>query len=243
VLQCTENEPIVCKDLVRVPLTTDGINKFAHQFHTEEGFYLGDGIAFKLELDNNTIQRRSTRLYDELRNVVPISGRKDLFRWDFFTLQLSNDSVKQLKGRTTGEASEIDLKIIEDDSVVVKTFGEAIKHFGFQTFVKDTKFADLVRQWKEALPKKPAVWVNELKTEMWRAIRNRPSKPGLVFMQSARSNTDWRLCPIVNHARVLPDQRMEFDIYLYNFPEQRLGIAPAQGSADLQKVEQEVESS
>ena len=215
VFQCTDDRPKPFQDQVRVRITKEDILRFATQFHKDKDFVPGDP-AWDPEIDEGTLRERSDRLYDSLFTRVPAGKLEELSRWDALTLELAPKFVAQVKKIKDAHGAR---NILEKNLVVSREYGQPARHFGFNTFTLNPTFANCVDRWREMTGKNAAdEWIDGLCAEIWRAINNIPSEPTWEYLRSAVPGADWWLYPVLNHARVLRDKTMEFDLYLYQGP-------------------------
>jgi hypothetical protein len=212
VFQFTEDIPKVFQHLVRIKITKDDILKFATQFHKEEKFF-PNAPAFRPDITAELLQDRAERLYDALKAVMPPVGHKVEYRWDFLRLALYPENVLKIEKEKNEEKAP---DLIKGNCLVTYAFGKAFEHFGYAAFQENQCLDDLVRRWQEATGQgHPQEWVNELYSEIWRAVRNMPSEPPGKYFKSAVPAADWWFLPVVNIVKIEPDNKMEFDVYLY----------------------------
>lgn len=213
VFQCNPYDvPKTFEGQLLVKVDKDGIKNFTTQFHRDENFFLGEP-AVRAGITDETVENLSTAFYNDLRAVIPPGQREDRYRWDFLTLQLSQADTNELKDK---EESEI-LPSLSHKAVIVKHFGEALKHFGYANVEPGLKLADLIERWEERTKDRESVpgdWIKEIGSEIYRAIDNSPANPEWKRLNSVNYAGSW-FYPVVNHVRVLPDGSMEFDVYFY----------------------------
>jgi hypothetical protein len=215
VFQCTDDAPGPFRAQVRIKVTEDDILRFTRQFHKDEDFFPGEE-PFQAQTDDDILQRKSTSFYEELHDVIPPGRLKEVRRWAYLTLELDPELVKRVETMDKEEA----LSLINDNLVVIGGFGEAPKHFGFETLEENVKFSEYVRRWREGVGENvPTEWISAFCAGIWEAIRNVPAEPTWERFRSARAGTSWWFFPVLNNARRLPDNKMEFDFYLYRVPE------------------------
>lgn len=218
VFQCTDDVPKLFEGQKRIAISPDDILRFTTQFHREPDFFPG-GEPFDSTVDEALLNRRSKRLYEELRPVIPVRRLEEIYRWDSLTLELAPEVVSEIK-----EGDDVtDSRLVRQECKVCRAFGEATKHFGFDGPIADEPFENLVLRWNALVQDKkdqniPSAWVDDLYGEILRSIHRTPSKPTWNFLKSMRPNTNWWFYPVVNHVRVKPDGKMQFDIYLYQVP-------------------------
>ena len=220
VFQCTSDTPAPFQDQVRLSVTEeDEIRKFTEQFHKSPDFFPGFGEALSPDIGQDTLDRMSKSLYEKLSKVIPAKKPEERYRWDFFTLALDSMYVRKIRDERDGESAfKLVVETIPNNCIVKEAFGEAFKHFGFDEFEEGKNFADLVNRWEQSVGDSPKEWISELYAEISRAIRNIPAEPTWACLKSARRGADWWFSPVVNHVRILPDDSMEFDIYIYRVP-------------------------
>jgi hypothetical protein len=211
VIRCcpTEDVPEVFKGRVHVKLERDDIRAFVKQFHKEKNFFPGQP-AYKPDLEPEALEDRAKKLYEELIKVVPPGKTEERYRWDFITLELSAKGAKEI---AKGNSKQL-LSTIKSRSKVTYSFGEALKHFGYDKLEDDMSFDDLITRWKENRRRESGAWIKQLSAEIKRAAENKPAKGNWKKLRSV-FYPDWYFYPILNRARVHPDGRMHLDVYFY----------------------------
>lgn len=214
VFQCSPHDmPKPFEGQLRISVDKEGIRNFTAQLHREPDFFPGEP-AFRPRITDESLERLSATLYNELHSVIPPGRREERYRWDFLTLQLTSPDVSDIK--KTKAKIEVREKILER-SLVTFHFGEALKHFGFSNLEPGLRFVDLVERWREKTQGRAHVeaeWISGVAAEMHRAIDNSPASPEWSKLNSVNYVEYW-LFPVVNHVRVMPDGSMEFDLYFY----------------------------
>ena len=120
--------------------------------------------------------------------------------------------------------------MIRNEALVINKHGSALEHFDFQlqgsqddSHLEDIRgeektLEDLIERWSAAMqPGSDTLppWADEMIEEMRRAIVSKPASPPSQLMKSTRTyRNDW-FYPLVNHVRRMPDDRMEFVVYMY----------------------------
>ena len=219
VFQCTDDEPDPFRASTRVKITKNDIYAFTTQFYTQADFFPGQK-AFAKNTGETTLKAKSKRLYEGLREAVPTGRLEQRSRWDHLTLQLDTEFVEQVKEIKAERNRKRGVDIIQKNLVVIDGFGQACRHFGFDVLEVNERFYVYVERWSQRMAGKnaPDKWINELCTEIWRAIRNMSAEPTWEYLRSAVRGTDWWFYPILNHATILPDNKMKFALYLYRAP-------------------------
>ena len=206
----------VFQDEVVFKLDNEEIRKFTEQFHKKAGFVYADK-PFQEDVQADILQKRADDLYNDL-SLLSIPGkREERYRWDHFTLDLLPAQTENVRSEVNPEKR---IELLIQESRVVHSFGQALLHFNYTTGTKDLTFKKLINRWKEYWNNEgdvPQGWIREICEEMNRAINNIPAKPAWQLMRSVVYE-NWWFYPIVNHARVLPNGGVEFDIYMYRFP-------------------------
>ena len=220
VFQCTVDVPAPFSDQVRVKITEDEIMKFTKQFYKDPKFFPGFDEAFAPDVGEDALKGLSKTLYERLLEVIPLRQLEEMNRWDFITLTLDSLHVREIRDEKDREtAFKLAADIIKNHCVVQKAEDSAFKHFGFSTFEKDIKFGSLFGRWEQNAGDSPKKWASDLYEEMTKAIRNENAEPKWEFLKSTRPDVNWWYYPVVSRTRILPDDSMEFDIYLYRVPD------------------------
>lgn len=220
VLQCTDDVPIIYEDAVRVTISKTDIERFTRNFHCEQKFLPGTNQAFQPSIDEEILQRRSGDLFKDLQKVIPSGKMEPRYRWDFFTLSLEPADVRRIKEESERNLPDV-ITLISEKAIVKSAFGDASRHFGYQSFPQGTTLQDVIERWKnETEGKYDSEWTKDLKNEIMRAINDYAAKPSSNSFHTAREGAKWLFLPIVNQARIFPDESMEFDVYLYEMQPQ-----------------------
>ncbi len=216
VFQTTNDRPKVFKDQILVTITENDILRFTTQFHKHEGF-IPNQPALAPQIAEEIIKQRSKRLYNNLYDAIPHRSAEERYRWDFFTLRLDSESLTKINHQ---QSQDIKIKIIQEESEVIKHFGQALEHFGFDRYATNLKLNSLISQWNKITSKRtniPKTWIQGLCEEMLRAIESIPAEPTWELMKS-NVYPDWWFYPIVNHVKINPDESIQFQIYMYRVP-------------------------
>ncbi len=216
VIQCKPETPKLFRDKVNVKLEEEGIRAFVKDFHTRADFFPGQP-AYKPDLDEQALKKRSGDLYKELVEVIPHGGHEPRYRWDYLVLQLSADAIKRLKEGDYDQSVDI----VKKEGIVIDAWGEALKHFGFDSGEPGLHFGILALRWKENYGEEPDTWIEQLCAEIKRVAENRSAECNWDKMRSI-FHKDWYFYPILNLAHIHPDGGMDLDIYLYRVPERRV---------------------
>ena len=223
VFQCASDIPAPFQDQLVVKMTRESIANFVKRFHVDEGFFPGEG-AFAEDIGADALAKRTADFYDDLSSAIPLGAREERYRWDFFTLELDREIVEDIKGR---ENESECTKLVESHCVLKqRPFGKALQHFGFDQFEANLKLVDLVTRWQDAARGEdvPQDWIEALCHDIHRAINNRPAEPRWAILKSALVE-NWWFYPILNHVRIMPDGRIEFDVYMYRSGEATAAVA------------------
>ncbi len=222
VFRTTEEEPPVLRDLVSVPIyDKTEVKRFVTDFFQKSG-WIKEKEAFFPKITDKILDDYTDALFEDLERVAPKEKEEERRRWDVFTLALDAQTVQKVLETDKSANGKTSWDLIQKQSVVVYDFGEALKHFGYVPQKRGLSLGDLIERWSEEMAEEkedatPREWIDELCTEMLRAIKDRPSKPIWALMRS-RHYRGWWFYPIVNHVRVKGDGSMEFDVYMYRLP-------------------------
>jgi hypothetical protein len=218
----------VFEDEVVFKLSREDIRKFVRQFHQHVGFFRKD-VAFQKQVRDDILEKRAEDLYEELRSFAPPGRREERFRWDRFTLAVPSGKVRTIRDAADREERH---QAIKGEAVVVHSFGQALRHFGYTESARDLTLLSLEQRWLQATrsdPDAPKGWIAELCEEIHRSIENIPAEPSWELMRSV-VYPGWWFYPILNHTRLNPDGSFEFDVYLYRLPgalPSEVALAPA----------------
>jgi len=204
IFQCTDDSPSLFENQRRILIQREDILRFTR------------AAPFRQNADERLIRTRSDRLYNDLHLTLP-ERREERYRWDFITLELTAEIIRDIKQEGNPNVA---IDIIKRSCFISKTFGESIRHFGFQTLQKEGDiFQTYVDRWKVLANNEfSKEWVNDVYQEIFRAIEDKPSVPTWNFLKSMRPRTEWWFYPVVNHVRVKSDGGMQFELYLYQVP-------------------------
>lgn len=211
--QCNEYEPLPgpFEGEVVIKVDNNGIRGFTTHLLCEDEFIPGEPARFQ---GDDPVRRLSDAFYAELRRVIrPPRPLEERHRWDSFTLRLQSVPDDLRDEETDGRIMQ---RILESELTVVRYFGEALMHFGYATIEEGLTLQKLVDRWK-VHPKTPTAegddWVQALYSEIHRTIKNFPAGPEWHELVSVTYGTPYY--PVVNHARILPDESMEFDVFFF----------------------------
>ena len=201
-----------------VKIDESGVKDFVINFFTKEGFFLGQP-AFKPDISNETLETYFDEFYQELKSVKIPGETKKRFRWDFFTLEMKPDDLAKIKEKSEKEIDEHELASL---CKVTGHFGEALKHFGYNSMEENMTLTDLINRWKKKTDDRQDInseWIIEIKSELLSAIENSPASPEWKYFNSVRYPKTWYY-PVVQLVRLKSDGSMEFIIYCYRNPPQ-----------------------
>jgi hypothetical protein len=215
--QCNEHEPLPgpFEGAVIAKVDEDGIRDFIKRFLSEDDFLPGEKARYPTDgTPESTLRDLSDAFYKDLRDAISHSrAPKERYRWDRFALKLDVDGY-----HLYSETNENELYMTMPSRLfVTHVFGEALRHFGYANPEDGLRLSDLIRRWKEEIGSRSNLsqgWIKGLCLELQRAIKNAPADPAWEKLESAYYHKLYHL--VVNHARIFPDDSMEFDIYLYD---------------------------
>lgn len=218
VLRCSKHDtPRLFAQQVMVDVDIDGLHNFTAQLHRDEEFFPGMP-AYRPTIADKTLRELSSAFYEDLRPVIPAGQREERYRWDRFTLKVEFAANRLREQLSKERDQDIVCELIQSELVVTRPFGNALKHFGYDTTLEGSlKLRDLVGRWTEETRDRENVstgWIKGLCLEIQRAILAFPAEP--IWLQVKSVVYDHAsYYPVLNHMRVLPDGTMEFDVYLY----------------------------
>lgn len=232
VVQCTDDEPTVFKDEIRVRVTENNIMSFTNDFHRKAGFIpplenQSHEIAFSPNTPEDVIETRSGRLFRELSEKIPSGRSSSQHLWDFIRLRLDARHVAKIK--ELGKSGERDtmLHIIRDNVELrePRFFGignsvdTAVRQFGYAGYQSDLHLKDLVQRWSEIDETGEQEWVSDVYETIRRAVTNTPPTAVSNTLRSVREGAEWWFYPAITRMRTFRDHSLEFDMYLIRVPE------------------------
>lgn len=223
VLQCTNDRLRVLGPRVQVPITENSVRDFTAQFHRQENFFPGEE-AFLPRIGDEALERRSDKLYRDLKAIIP-SGKDDVKnRWSCISLIFNQKTVAGIKGLVGDQVEEIVRSVMSDCVVHCRTSHDqyAVKHFGYNSFEAHLQLRDIVKRWQEELNysgegSASPDWLLDLCKEIWRVTRNASSELEWVAMQSAHTQSLW-VYPLVIRERWMADDSLELDVAMCQAP-------------------------
>jgi|GEM_PF-3563941 len=231
VFQCTDDEPTVFKEEIRVNVNPNGIRSFTQDFHRKPGFIPSLSGEIDVEFAANTpeevIATRSERLFNEIVEAIPSGTSSSQHLWDFIRLRLNADCMNQIASlcENGGDSKEI-LKLIETKlelreprhDGIGNSVDTAVRQFGYAGFQKDLTMQDLVNRWTSQSKRASKAWINDVYQSIERAVTNSPSNAVNSQFKSAREGVDWWFFPVTTRMRTFRDNSIEFDLYLVRVP-------------------------
>lgn len=213
VFQCNPHHmPKIFEGQRRVLVNEEGIRDFTTQFFRDEGFFPGEAAVYP-DITEQTLHAHSTAFFNDLCAALPVCEPDERYRWDFLTLQLTYTDLKELQNIEESEA----VSKIPQVSLVTNDFGEALKHFGYANLEPELRLQHLIDRWTVNTAGREGLqtdWIEELLTEIYRAIKNIPANPEWKKMNSV-TYPYLAFHPVVNHVKIASDGSMEFYVYLY----------------------------
>jgi hypothetical protein len=218
IFRLTDDVPQVFRDLVSVSAQSrTDIESFVHRFFRERG-WVRDG-SFNDEPSERILNDYAENLYLDLQKHSPKPQPKPEVRrrWDMLTLRFDASIAQEIlkSDEIHGKPSTQTIRLVQENGKVVKDFGEALKHFGWDSRVRDLTLAHLVQRWCKKRDAENACamdWVDELCAELIRALAKRPAEPACALMLGPRDS--W-FYPVVASQRIESDGTVEFDIHMY----------------------------
>lgn len=214
------------------------IYKFALDFHRRPEFVIPDsGVreSYKFKLDeleetaDAIIEQRTEDLFTELKDHIPEAHEREIHRWDYILLSLNPVEVSSIElgeGRESQNYEDHFKAIKENLEIRSGTQNSALRKFGYQDFEEGLKLKDVIKNYangyKEIHEEYPNLdeWVEDLCSDVVRAIRNNPPKRTYnSFVSIGHDAGQFR--PAVIRVRRLVDRGMEFDCYLYRVTEEQ----------------------
>lgn len=227
VFQCTEDEPTVYRNEVRVKITPNGIRSFVEDFHKTPGFIpSAEGeaeTAFQPKISEDVIVARSERMFSDLDEAIPSGIASSKHLWDFIRLSLGAKDVAQIKN-SLNENDAIQ-KISESVEIreprfvgIGNSVDTAVRQFGYGSYENGLKLTNLVNRWRASDKTKKPAWIFDVHNALYRCITNTPSAAVANTFKSVREDADWWFFPVVTRMRNDRDDSIEFDMYLIRVP-------------------------
>ena len=230
VFQCTDDEPTVFKDEIRVKIKLNGIRNFAQDFHRKPGFICyedgGSDLPFASNTPEEVITSRSERLFQEMAVEIPSGKSSSQHLWDFIRLRLDSKCMSQISLLREKDDTIKILKVIEENLElrapkyvgIGNSIETAVRQFGFAGFQEDLKMRDLVKRWDSLNGVSSDAWVKDVYLSIQRSVTNSPSNAVDNYFKSVREDADWWFFPITTRMRTFRDHSVEFDLYLVRVP-------------------------
>ena len=252
VLKCTEDDSDVLSDEKYVPVSPDGIHSFVRDFHKKAGFIpiekhggFESTEAFADDTADETIVRRSERLYEDLKEVIPSGTSSSQHLWDFIRLRVDSEPVSKIKSLTNkGQILSIlreSIEVREPKFVGIgNSVDTAVKQFGYDRYAPNLKLKDLLDRWKEMDTTKNTAWIDDIYDAIYRSITNKPSATVSNTLKSVLKGTEWWFFPVTTRMRLYRDHSVEFDLYLIST--KPVVTTQDSGSAKVRSQNQTVEN-
>jgi len=239
VFQCTDDEPTVFKDEIRVKVNPNGIRNFAQDFHKKSDFIPSEGTdngePFASSTPEEVIISRSERLLQEISVEIPSGKSSSQHLWDFIRLRLDSKCMDQIALLRENDDAEGILQIIEESLElrapryvgIGNSIETAVRQFGYAGFQEDLKMKDLVKRWEALNDVSNDAWIKDVYMSILRAVTNSPSSAVDNYFKSVREKADWWFFPITTRMRTFRDHSVEFDLYLVRVPFEESGSSPS----------------
>ncbi len=235
VLQCTEDEPTVFRNELRIRVSPREIRRFAEDFHNKVDFFPSnegeDETAFAGNTSAEVITSRSERLFSELSATIPSGSATSKHLWDFVRLHLNSkvaqaisnlDDEEKIRGMIRGNLELRRPKFVG----IGNSVDTAVRQFGYGSFQPGLKLSDLITKWAKNDTTSQTAWADELYEAIFRAVTNSQSTAASSRFKSVREDVEWWFLPAVTRMRGLRDHSLEFDVYLIRVPEADRKVAP-----------------
>ena len=234
VFKCCNEIPRIFTARLMVEINEDSILQFVTNIFTQDNFVPGENAPRSDLKNSQNLRKWAHQLYEELSEAVSSLRTPTIqCRWDYFTVELDNQTVEQVRNDDLEEAQKLDL--ICSESIIIGRYALGLNHFGYdfrgdsdRNFSEDRSLRDknyrlknLFDRWKtkqnyESL--KLPNWAKGILEEMKRTIDFEYAEPPKFLMRSvSHFKEDW-FYPVVNTVRTLSNGNMEFDIYIFRLP-------------------------
>ena len=212
IFECGRSEILpVFRDRVRykvTPESEDDILRFTHDLYFDDCFFRGEK-AFDPSVDQDTIRRKASGLYNELMQVVPSEKSSLNFRWAILSIILEPDTVKQIRGLEIGDTESAG-SIIEAQAkleIYINTqVDRLLRYFGFGNLPEQMLWSRFIDNWKTNMGfdiksdeiNDRSLWINDLKEELYRCIHDQaPQRIGNPFFSADRKEIFQLIVPRV----------------------------------------------
>lgn len=143
--------------------------------------------------------------------VIPGGEYKESPLLHLIKLSLTPEHVAAVLQKEESDAAD---DYIHEHLLIEEASPYCPQHFGFNTFDKGMQWSSVVERWKKKVGNVQASWISDLNIEIWRAIHNEPAKPSGHSFTSV-VNADRQYIPLLCLMREYPNNKIEFNIYLY----------------------------
>jgi hypothetical protein len=228
IFQCTQDEPKVAEDVLRVKLDQRSIENFVSDLCTKDNFVPGCPAPAP-NMAEGVIHREAKRFYTNLKQKVEgsltSSSCRDVWRWDWFKLRLPALNMEIFHNASDEEK----IAMVVSEAMLVAGYGSALRHFnyapprtfepsGMFTVDEPTSFMELIGKWKRSkrvADSEMPGWGSEIALEIIRSLNDDPASPQRELMKSANEYLDDWYYPVVNHVSQLGDGSLDIFIYMY----------------------------
>lgn len=222
VFKCGHHQPRVFSGELHVTADLDGISRFVHQIHKDDGFFPGQ-LAFDPKLSDEALSSRSQSLFNALQDVLPKRKPYKAIRWGHFALSIPTTLVEGINTADTSDKAYEHCTNELHNIQVIGAEGYGLKHFGYHSPETELSFSEIIQRWKDYIYNnnqskicdEDIAWIRELTFELTRSLRNEPPQLSWIPLKSASHDLNWLVCPVINEIDHLSDGSAELKVYMY----------------------------
>ncbi len=224
VFQCGSEAPAPFKDQLRVNVRSAAdIKKFANELLKGTSYFPSlKGASLDPDMYEETVTDASAELFEKLSKVLPkdLPGAIEEWpAWPYLKIQLSLDELDAIKNATSSQRKEVGREALKQNAVIVNDGQDIASVFGL-TDIKQMKFAEVFKQWKESFPNEDDTWFNSCCDQMVTASQKRLPAIDMASFRGVKDGTQYT--PILSRVKKLSfANAIQFDLYLYNLNDPR----------------------
>lgn len=217
VLQCSSSVPELFAGEVHVDARqSTSVEKFVRQFMTDPEFLPpGHGAITGYEKTNPKIAAASTRLFNDLKAVLPEGPIEEWPAHAYVQLQLAAAAAKRIVDAAPEERHSIAQCTIRSEATVSDGDRVAKTLFGMAKFKDALTLDELFHVWRDAHTEGSEAWLESLTDQIARAAQ---WQFPILKWAAMRCSNDRLYAPVVTRVRSIPSSGvMQFDVYFYPF--------------------------
>jgi CBS domain len=216
--QCADSAPSLFDGQLAVDARNkDSVLTFVTQFMTEAGFLprASDPLT-GFHKTSSEVQRAATKLFEDLRAVLPEGPATEWPAHPYLQLQLGRDSVKTIADAPAAERQTTARQVVLAAAVVSDSDKLAQALFGKAELDQRMTLQDLYTTWRAAYPKNSSAWIETLADQVGRAAQW--ELPTIRWAAMPALGDGHLHAPVVTRVRKIPALgTLQFDVYFYPF--------------------------